>query len=78
MAKLGCSSASAPVRLAAFSALSESLQRFGNKVPEIETKAILDVVNGSDPLNIRQGAAKAQGAQDLSSDKIKAMILGAE
>lgn len=78
MAKLGCSSASAPVRLAAFSALSESLRRFGNKVPEIETKAILDVVNGSDPLNIRQGAAKAQGAQDLSSDKIKAMILGAE
>jgi len=77
MAKLGCSAAPAPVRLAAFSALSESLRRFGNKVPATETKAILDVVNGSDPLNIRQGAAKAQGAQNLSPDRIKAMILGA-
>jgi len=78
MAKLGCSTASAPVRLAAFSALSESLRRFGNKVPDAETKAILDVVNGTDPLNIRQGAAQAQGAQNLSSDRIKAMVLGAE
>ena len=76
IAQLACSNASPPVRLAAFSALSESLRRFGNKVPPAESRAILDVVNGSGPIEIRRGAAKAQGAQNLSPDRIKSMILG--
>lgn len=75
LAQLGCSQASKPVRIEAFSALSESLRRFGNKVPPAETEAIQDVVNGSEPLDIRRAAAKAQGAQNLSSDRIKSMIL---
>ena len=78
IAQLACSNAAQPVRLAAFSALAQSLRRFGNKVPPAESKAILDVVNGTDPLEVRQGAAKALGAQNLSSDQIKSMILGAK
>ena len=75
IAQLACSKASTPVRIKAFSALSESLRRFGNKVPPVETKAIQDVVNGTEPLDIRRAAAKTQGAQNLSSDKIKSMII---
>jgi len=75
LAQLGCSRATAPVRLKAFSALSESLRRFGNKVPAAESKKILEVVNGTEPLEIRRAAAKAQGAQNLSSDRIKSMVL---
>ena len=75
LVRLACSKAAAPVRIKAFSALSESLRRFGNKVPAAETQAVQDVVNGTEALDIRRAAAKVQGAQNLSSDRIKAMIL---
>ena len=75
LAQLGCSKATNPVRLKAFSALSESLRRFGNKIPAAESRAIVEVVNGAEPLDIRRAAAKAQGAQNLSSDRVKSMVL---
>ena len=75
LAQLGCSKATNPVRLKAFSALSESLRRFGNKIPAAESRAIVEVVNGVEPLDIRRAAAKSQGAQNLSADRVKSMVL---
>ncbi|MHC4715642.1 MAG: HEAT repeat domain-containing protein [Planctomycetota bacterium] len=67
-----------PVRLAAYSALSESLRLFGNQLTEEQIKAVIDVVTAEGSLPIRSGAAQALGAMNLPAEKIKDLILSAK
>ena len=64
------------VRIQAFASLSESIRRFGNQVTDPQAQSILELVNDvKAPMPLRQAAAQALGAMNLSSDKAKALIL---
>jgi len=63
------------VRLAAYSALSESIRMFGNQLTEKQVNAVIAVVVGSGDLKIRRAAAQVLGALALPSEKIKELIL---
>jgi HEAT repeat protein len=77
LATLALSTAPEDVRIEAFGALSESLRRFGNKLKPEQCDAVLKVVNGKDSQPLREAAAQALGAMNLSSDKVKDLIVSA-
>ncbi len=70
--------ASDEVRISAFEALSESLRRFGNHLTDEQRTTILDVVKGDGAKPLRNAAAQALGAMNLSSEKIESLILEAK
>ncbi|MCD6364469.1 MAG: HEAT repeat domain-containing protein [Planctomycetes bacterium] len=77
LTKLACSQdTSDDVRLKAFAALNASLRRFTNLQGDAETAAVLAVVNGDEPMVMRDAAARALGAMNLASEKIHSLILG--
>jgi len=65
------------VRIEAFAALSESLRRFGNELKPEQSAAVLEIVNGKNSQPLREAAAQALGAMNLSSDKVKDLIVNA-
>jgi HEAT repeat protein len=78
IATLALSAAPEDVRIEAFGALSESLRRFGNLLKPEQSDAALKVVNNSkDTQPLREAAAQALGAMNLSSDKVKDLIVNA-
>jgi hypothetical protein len=77
LATLALSTAPEDVRIEAFGALSESLRRFGNQLKSEQSDAVLKVVNGKDSQPLREAAAQALGAMNLSSDKVNDLIITA-
>lgn len=65
------------VRIAAYTALSESVRRFGNQLTEKQVQAVIEDVMGAGSLEIRSAAAQAMGALALPSEKVKELILTA-
>ncbi len=57
--------------------LASSLRRFGNSLQDSQAEAIVAVVtDGKQPPAIREAAAQVQGAMNLPSEKIRALIVG--
>jgi HEAT repeat protein len=77
LAALALSAAPEDVRIEAFAALSESLRRFGNELKPEQSAAVLEIVNGKNSQPLREAAAQALGAMNLSSDKVKDLIVNA-
>jgi len=63
------------VRVPAYRALAESVRRYGNLLTKAQSQAIVDVVNSKIDVAIRQAAAGALGALNLSSDMACPLIL---
>ncbi|MCD4698949.1 MAG: HEAT repeat domain-containing protein, partial [Phycisphaerae bacterium] len=61
-------------RIAAYTALSESVRRFGNQLTEKQVQAVIDDVMGDGSLDIRNAAAQSMGALSLPSEKVKELI----
>ncbi|MDY7010017.1 MAG: response regulator [Planctomycetota bacterium] len=61
-------------RIAAYTALSESVRRFGNQLTEKQVRAVIDDVMGDGSLDIRNAAAQTMGALSLPSEKVKELI----
>ena len=75
VAKLAASAATdEPIRIAAFTALGESVRRFGNALTDEQAKAIVDIVaKGSG--EVRTAAATILGALSLPSGMVKDLIV---
>ncbi|MCP4375288.1 MAG: HEAT repeat domain-containing protein [bacterium] len=67
--------ASAEVRVAAYTALAESVRRFGNQLTKAQSQAVVDVVNSKIDVSIRRAASGALGALNLPSDLASPLIL---
>ncbi len=63
------------VRVPAYTALSESVRRYGNLLTKAQSQAIVDVVNSKIDVSVRKAAAGALGALNLPSDLACPLIL---
>jgi hypothetical protein len=67
--------APAKVRVAAYTALAESVRRFGNQLTKAQSQAVVDVVNSKVDVSIRKAASGALGALNLPSDLASPLII---
>ena len=65
----------AEVRVPAYAALAESVRRFGNLLTKAQSQGVVDVVNSKIDVSVRQAAAGALGALNLSSDLASPLII---
>ena len=63
------------VRVPAYTALAESVRRFGNQLTKAQSQAIVDVVNSKIDVSVRKAAAGALGALNLPSDLASPLII---
>ncbi|MDP6545271.1 MAG: hypothetical protein QGH60_14895 [Phycisphaerae bacterium] len=63
------------VRVPAYTALAESVRRFGNLLTKAQSQGVVDVVNSKIDVTVRKAAAGALGALNLSSDLASPLIL---
>jgi len=63
------------VRVPAYTALAESVRRFGNQLTKAQSQGVVDVVNSKIDVAVRNAAAGAMGALNLSSDLASPLII---
>ena len=63
------------VRVPAYTALAESVRRFGNQLTKAQSQAIVDVVKSKIDVTVRKAAAGALGALNLPSDLASPLII---
>ena len=66
------------VRISAYNALIGSVRKFGNQLTDSQASKILSVVLSAKSAPLRQAAAQTNGVLDLTSEKIKQLILSTE
>ncbi|HDZ21199.1 hypothetical protein LCGC14_0276390 [marine sediment metagenome] len=64
-----------PIRVSGLGSLAASVRRFGNQLNDAHAKAILAIVTGNDPQDLRQAAAQVLGAMNLPSEQVRPLIL---
>jgi len=69
------STADEKIRISAFTALDESVRRFGNALSDDLSQAIVDIVNKAPAGDIRMAAAEVLGGLSLPSSQIKDLII---
>ena len=69
------STADEKIRISAFTALDESVRRFGNALSDDLSQAIVNIVNKGPAGDIRMAAAEVLGALSLPSSQIKDLII---
>jgi len=65
----------AEVRVPAYTALAESVRRFGNLLTKAQSQAVVDVVNSKIDVVVRKAAAGALGSLNLPSDLASPLII---
>lgn len=69
------STADEKIRISAFTALDESVRRFGNALSDDLSQAIVEIVNKGPAGDIRMAAAEVLGGLSLPSSQIKDLII---
>lgn len=75
LATTGVADSDEKVKIALLGLATDSVRRFGSKLSDEQSAAVLDIVTGKGSNELREAAAQLCGALNLPSEKVKALII---